>query len=204
MKTLIRAIIYIGGTFVLIALLYLPLFPIPLKEELELPFWEKAAVVVLESNQATGSLTEETSVETEVEVNDHQEDEPFSEEEDNPPPVIEDDPHEVFEPTVLQALEGYYQIDENIQPPIFDVELLQSRLKYPSLAKRQAQEGTVVMRLFISSSGMIERVLIEEDPGYGFAAAVVAAFEGLQVVPAFSDGLPIAVTMLYPIRFTLR
>lgn len=97
----------------------------------------------------------------------------------------------------------YHSLEEVTTAPGFDRTLLASRIIYPDLAKRQGKEGLVMLRLFISSHGQVERVIVEQDPGYGFAEAAVRAFRGLTGKPAMKQGEAVAVTLLYPVRFTL-
>jgi protein TonB len=103
-----------------------------------------------------------------------------------------------------EPIGGYYQLESTTVGPTFDNTLLARRIIYPSLAKRQGKEGIVVLRLFISTSGDIEDIWIVDDPGYGFTEAALAAFEGMQVEPASIKGRPVPVTLLFPVRFTLR
>ncbi|HCG63251.1 MAG TPA: energy transducer TonB, partial [Sphaerochaeta sp.] len=103
-----------------------------------------------------------------------------------------------------EPIGGYYPLESTTVGPTFDSTLLAKRIIYPSLAKRQGKEGVVVLRLFISSSGDVEDIWIVDDPGYGFGEAAQAAFQGMQVAPASIEGKPIAVTLLFPVRFTLR
>ncbi|MDT4762589.1 TonB family protein [Sphaerochaeta sp. PS] len=107
------------------------------------------------------------------------------------------------EPT-LSLVDGYYEEASTDQGPTFDRTTLASRIKYPPLAKRQGREGLVILRLFISASGMVERIEVEEDPGYGLSDAAVHAFVGLQGKPAILGGKAVPVTLRYPVRFTLK
>ncbi len=110
-----------------------------------------------------------------------------------------------FSPDPLSSLvDGYYEATSIDQGPVFDRSDLASRIKYPSLAKRQGVEGLVLLRLFISVSGKVERIEVEEDPGYGLAQAAVKAFSGLQGEPALLGGKAVPATLRYPVRFTLR
>ncbi|NCC65726.1 MAG: energy transducer TonB [Spirochaetia bacterium] len=104
----------------------------------------------------------------------------------------------------LSLVDGYYELSSVTEGPSFDRDLLTSRLHYPPLAKRQNKEGLVLLRLFISESGTIERILVEEDPGYGLSEAAIAAFTGLIATPATLAGKAVPVTLRYPIRFTLK
>ncbi|WP_319756268.1 energy transducer TonB [uncultured Sphaerochaeta sp.] len=98
----------------------------------------------------------------------------------------------------------YYTIDMVTTRPQFDLSLLASSIVYPTLARRQGKEGTVLLRLFIDEEGKIEQIIVEEDPGYGFADAAIAAFTNFRVAPAIHDDVPVPVTLLYPIRFSLH
>ena len=108
-------------------------------------------------------------------------------------------------PNPLPSLiDGYYEATSIDQGPSFDRATLASRINYPSLAKRQGIEGLVLLRLFISASGKVERIEVEEDPGYGLAEAAIKAFTGLQGNPAILEGKAVAVMLRYPVRFTLK
>lgn len=101
-------------------------------------------------------------------------------------------------------VDGYYEATKTDQAPSFDRTSLTSRIRYPALAKRQGIEGLVMLRLFISASGKVERIEVEEDPGYGLAEAAVKAFTGLQGEPAVLGGKAVPVTLRYPVRFSLK
>ena len=101
-------------------------------------------------------------------------------------------------------VEGYHEATSVDQGPSFDRGVLASRIKYPALAKRQGIEGLVLLRLYISASGKVERIEVEEDPGYGLAQAALRAFTGLQGEPAVLKGKAVPVTLRYPVRFSLK
>jgi protein TonB len=101
-------------------------------------------------------------------------------------------------------IEGYYPIESVTEAPVFDRKQLALRIVYPPLAKRQGKEGLVMLRLFLSDTGFVERILIEEDPGYGLAQAAVSAFTGFQAQPAMKNGTAVPVTLRYPVRFSLN
>jgi len=105
------------------------------------------------------------------------------------------------QPSLVQ---GYHETTSVDQGPSFDRGVLASRIKYPALAKRQGIEGLVLLRLYISASGKVERIEVEEDPGYGLAQAALRAFTGLQGEPAVLKGKAVPVTLRYPVRFSLK
>lgn len=79
-----------------------------------------------------------------------------------------------------------------------------SRIEYPPIAMRQEIEGTVILELYIDQMGNIRKVIVLKDPGYGFAAAALAALEGIVCKPAMANNMPVAVRYRYPIRFSLK
>ncbi len=101
-------------------------------------------------------------------------------------------------------IDGYYEATGVDRGPSFNRTALASKITYPPLAKRQGVEGLVMLRLFISVSGKVERIEVEEDPGYGMAQAAVKAFTGLQGEPAILGGKAVPVTLRYPVRFSLN
>lgn len=111
----------------------------------------------------------------------------------------------ILDPSPLPSLiDGYVEESSVEKGPLFDRALLASRITYPPLARRQGIEGLVVLRLFIAETGKVERIVVEEDPGYGLAEAAVKAFTGLQGTPAIMGGKAVPVTLRYPVRFNLR
>lgn len=111
---------------------------------------------------------------------------------------------EQAEENTPMLIDGYYPVESVTLAPVFDRALLAARIVYPPLAKRQRKEGLVIVRLFIAESGLVERIVVEEDPGYGLAEAAIAAFTSFKTSPALYKDTPVAVTLRYPIRFTLQ
>lgn len=95
------------------------------------------------------------------------------------------------------------QAGVTLAPVVPAGELLQ-RIQYPDKARRLAIQGTVNLELFIDREGLIRRVEVLKDPGYGFAEAALKALEGLVCRPAELAGTPVAVRFRYPVRFTLK
>lgn len=98
----------------------------------------------------------------------------------------------------------YIDVESTTVAPQFPLEQLRRRIVYPPVARRQGQEGTVLLELWISAEGTIERIEVLEDPGYGMAQAAKNAFAGLSCTPGVVNGRNVAVRMRYPIRFSLR
>jgi protein TonB len=114
---------------------------------------------------------------------------------------VEEQPH--AEPAQPTAIEYLPQHRISVAPDI-PTEEIRSRVEYPALANRQGIEGVVYLELFIDAEGVIQRIEILREPGYGLGEAAIAAFEGITVAPAEANGTPVAVRYRYPIRFELR
>ncbi len=88
--------------------------------------------------------------------------------------------------------------------PVIPADLVKSRIKYPTLANLQKIEGVVFLELFIDSKGIIRKINILKDPGYGLAEAAVKALDGIVCAPALANGKAVAVRYRYPVRFVLK
>ncbi len=89
-------------------------------------------------------------------------------------------------------------------PPRMPTEEIRNKITYPALANRQKIEGVVFLELYIDKTGVIQKIVVLKDPGYGFAEAAFEALEGMKVEPAEANGVPVAVRFRYPIRFTIK
>ncbi|MCX7787017.1 MAG: energy transducer TonB [Spirochaetes bacterium] len=89
-------------------------------------------------------------------------------------------------------------------PPRIPVDQVLRKIVYPPQANLQRIEGVVYLELYIDREGVIRKIEVLKDPGYGFAEAAVKAFEGVRCQPAEANGVPVAVRYRYPIRFKLR
>ncbi|MCA9122940.1 MAG: energy transducer TonB [Planctomycetaceae bacterium] len=76
---------------------------------------------------------------------------------------------------------------------------------YPAVAIQNRWEGTVLLRVQISASGMVDEVEVAKSSGYpvldGAAVNAVRRWSGS---PATSNGRDVATIELLPVRFTLR
>jgi len=90
------------------------------------------------------------------------------------------------------------------QLPEFPTQQILSRVVYPPLAASQGLEVTVILELSIDNEGVIRKIVVLKDPGYGFSEAAIKALAGIQAIPAQAQGHPVAVRYRYPIRFTLH
>lgn len=123
-------------------------------------------------------------------------------------PVIEADlpppPVPVAGPVTEASEPDYRPLASGVTPPVVPAAEFQSRIRYPDRARRLAVQATVDLELSIDREGVVRRVVVVRDPGYGFADAAVQALEGLVCQPALLGGEPVAVRYRFPVRFTLR
>lgn len=78
---------------------------------------------------------------------------------------------------------------------------------YPSAARQENLEGTVVVRIQILTNGRTGEVSVARSSGYpSLDEAAIAAVEQWQFIPAknLSNGQPIACTIVQPISFQLH
>jgi TonB family protein len=77
-------------------------------------------------------------------------------------------------------------------------------IQYPPALFDQQVEGTVVLRLFVDSTGKLsaESTRVSESSGYpALDSAAVAGAGKLQFAPARRHGIPVATVFLQPIEF---
>ena len=80
----------------------------------------------------------------------------------------------------------------------------ESPVSYPEPLLAQRIEGTVLLRLYADSNGMIapESTRVAESSGYpALDSAALAGAPGLRFAPAVHEGRPVATLFLQPIQF---
>jgi TonB family protein len=75
---------------------------------------------------------------------------------------------------------------------------------YPAQARAAGLSGTVALELGIDHDGNVTSVKVTRGAGFGFDEAAVAAARQLKFRPAMHDGQPVAATVAFEQRFTLR
>ncbi|MDX6766228.1 MAG: TonB family protein [Candidatus Methylacidiphilales bacterium] len=76
---------------------------------------------------------------------------------------------------------------------------------YPEQARRQRQEGVVLLRLSITADGSVQEVSVQRSSGHPLLdRAAMKAAQRYRFQPATLGGLPVPSTTLQPIRFDLR
>jgi len=78
------------------------------------------------------------------------------------------------------------------------------RPKYPEEARRQRQQGVVMIRVTVDSSGRPERVDLAKSSGIrSLDAAALEAVGGWRFAPARTGGIPMTSEVVIPVRFDL-
>ena len=96
-------------------------------------------------------------------------------------------------------------IEEKIEPPRFGVSYLNNpEPEYPSISRRQGEEGRVLMKVLVSASGAAEDVQIEKSSGSDrLDNAAVSAVKRWRFIPAKKNNQPLSAYVLVPIKFSL-
>ncbi len=121
--------------------------------------------------------------------------------EETPPPVnsvnnvIKDN-----EPSVQPPKANYIPFYRVEKRPEF---LQKANLKYPSQAKRQKVEGTVILEADIDSKGNIVQIRTIKAAGFGFEEAATTMLNNSTFSPAIMDGRPVGVRMRFTIKFEI-
>ncbi|WP_414041719.1 TonB family protein [Acidithiobacillus sp. M4-SHS-6] len=76
---------------------------------------------------------------------------------------------------------------------------------YPQSARWEGEEGTVVLRVLVNSSGLPEKITVARSSGYtSLDRAAEKAVQRWRFTPGTRDGKAVAMQVEIPIRFRLR
>jgi periplasmic protein TonB len=110
-----------------------------------------------------------------------------------PPPPPKDDEEE----------EQFFLAVEDMPEIIGGIASIQSRVRYPELAKRAGVEGTVYIYAFVDVNGNVVRTEIVNDPGAGLGEAAAEAVGQAKFRPGRQRGQPVPVRVSIPVHFRL-
>lgn len=96
-------------------------------------------------------------------------------------------------------------IEDKYEEPRFGVSYLNNPAPdYPSMSRRQGEEGRVLMSVLVSAEGMAEEVQIEKSSGSDrLDNAAMTAVKRWRFIPAKKNNQPISAYVLVPIKFSL-
>jgi protein TonB len=104
------------------------------------------------------------------------------------------------------ALTTTNSISSDIEKPIFDAAFLKNpQPSYPVFAKKRQQEGTVMLKVKVSTEGKAEVVELAKSSGFSLLDdAAQQAVAKWQFIPARHGDLVVIASVIVPIRFALR
>ena len=122
-----------------------------------------------------------------------------------PPAPIESAPAPVAAPSPPSA-PPVAEKPAPVTPPNFNANYLNNPAPaYPAIARRQGQQGKVMLRVFVNTSGGADQVQIRAGSGHdALDQAALASVRRWRFVPARQGDQPIAAWVLVPITFTLE
>ena len=90
--------------------------------------------------------------------------------------------------------------------PDFNADYLHNpRPAYPGQARRRGEQGKVLLRVYVSTDGMADKVEIQSSSGYALLdEAAVTAVRAWRFVPARQGNIPVAAWVAVPIIFRLE
>jgi len=96
--------------------------------------------------------------------------------------------------------------DEFVPYDELPVALNEVKPEYPPLAKQAGIEGTVWIKALVDKKGNVRDVIIYKKSGSsaGFEEVAKEAAYKIKYKPAISNNQPVAVWVVYPVRFTLK
>lgn len=93
-----------------------------------------------------------------------------------------------------------------VTPPVFSADYLQNPAPaYPSLARRQGQQGRVVLRVLVNATGAAEQLEVRTSSGHAaLDGAALEAVRRWRFVPARQGQDPVPAWVLIPLNFFLQ
>jgi periplasmic protein TonB len=93
-----------------------------------------------------------------------------------------------------------------VSPPSFNAAYLRNPLpRYPLIARRNGEQGTVTLRVLVTRDGAPGSVVLEKTSGWpSLDAAALATVKEWRFVPAQQNGQPVDAPVLVPIVFRLQ
>jgi TonB family protein len=93
---------------------------------------------------------------------------------------------------------------EEMPMPVGGLYSIQSKIKYPEIAKRAGIEGKVFIQVFIDEDGNVVEAKVIKGIGAGCDAAALDAVKQTKFTPGKQNGKPVKVQVSIPIVFKLQ
>ncbi len=114
----------------------------------------------------------------------------------------------VIEPEVKKEPEIFTVVEQMPTFPGGDAEMikyLSNNIKYPSIARDNGIEGTVVLEFIVDENGKISEIKVKRDIGGGCGAEAIRVVNQMpQWKPGKQNGRPVKVRFNLPVRFKLE
>ena len=124
-----------------------------------------------------------------------------------PAPVVAPAPQPITpvpSPNVVQAPREPQEITMSSQM-LAAAYLRNPKPSYPNLSRRLSEQGTVVLRVFVTMGGDATRVELKESSGFSrLDHAALSAVQNWKFVPAKRGEQPVAAWVVVPIKFSLK
>lgn len=104
----------------------------------------------------------------------------------------------------LNGNKDYFVVVEQMPRLIGGMAAVQSRVKYPELAKRAGIEGKVTVQFIVNENGDVENPQILRGIGGGCDEAALAAIREAKFEPGIQRGRPVKVQYTMPVVFRLN
>jgi len=98
----------------------------------------------------------------------------------------------------------YLTSAEEMPMPVGGLYSIQSKIKYPEIAKRAGIEGKVFVQSFIDENGNVTEAKVIKGIGTGCDEAALNAVKSTKFTPGKQKGIPVKVQVLIPIMFKLE
>ena len=98
----------------------------------------------------------------------------------------------------------YFVAVENMPEPIGGIAGIQSKIVYPSIAKRAGVEGTVYIKAYVNKKGIVTKAIVLKGIGAGCDQAAMKAVEETRFTPGRQRGKPVNVMVSIPVVFRLQ
>ncbi|RPI74160.1 MAG: energy transducer TonB [Ignavibacteriales bacterium] len=121
----------------------------------------------------------------------------FTEEVSAPPPPKKENIVIEEEPTFFVAV-------EEMPTPVGGIAAIQSRIKYPEIARRAGLEGTVYILAYLSEEGVVVKTEIAKGIGGGCDEEAEKAVKETRFTPGKQRGKPVKVKVMIPVKFQLK
>jgi protein TonB len=82
--------------------------------------------------------------------------------------------------------------------------LIQSKIKYPEIARRAGLEGTVYILAYLNEEGIVVKTEIAKGIGGGCDEEAEKAVKDTRFTPGKQRGKPVKVKVMIPVKFQLK